>query len=101
MSRAHFSPLALGDLHEVLDYIARDKPHAAVAFVDKLEAFCHGLADRPASGTSCSHLSTGLRCVSFSSYVIYFRPTKDGVEIVRIVHGARDTKRLFGQEESP
>jgi toxin ParE1/3/4 len=100
MSRARFSPLALGDVREILDYIALDKPDAAVTFVERLETFCQGLADRPTSGTGCSHLAPELRCVSFGRYVVYFRPANVGIEVVRIIHGARDAERLFPPDAS-
>ncbi len=31
----------------------------------------------------------------FERYLIFYRPLTDGVEILRVVHGARDIERLF------
>jgi toxin ParE1/3/4 len=31
----------------------------------------------------------------FERYLIFYRPLTDGVEILRIIHGARDIERLF------
>jgi len=31
----------------------------------------------------------------FERYLIFYRPVDDGVEILRVLHGARDIERLF------
>ncbi len=31
----------------------------------------------------------------FERYLIFYRPLSDGVEILRVIHGARDIERLF------
>ncbi|HKN34770.1 MAG TPA: type II toxin-antitoxin system RelE/ParE family toxin [Terriglobales bacterium] len=31
----------------------------------------------------------------FERYLIFYRPLMDGVEILRVIHGARDIERLF------
>ena len=31
----------------------------------------------------------------FERYLIFYRPLSDGVEILRIIHGAREIERLF------
>jgi len=31
----------------------------------------------------------------FERYLIFYRPLSDGVEILRVTHGARDIARLF------
>lgn len=31
----------------------------------------------------------------FENYLVYYRPLRDGIEIVRILHGARDIARLL------
>jgi toxin ParE1/3/4 len=40
-------------------------------------------------------LSPRLRSFPVGSYIIFYRPTQDGVEIARILHGARDFPPLF------
>jgi plasmid stabilization system protein ParE len=32
-------------------------------------------------------------------YVIYYTPVEDGVEIERVLHGARDVDSVFGVDE--
>ena len=41
---------------------------------------------------------TGVRTFplkGFPAHLVFYRPVKDGIEIVRVLHGARDLKRLF------
>ncbi len=39
-------------------------------------------------------LAPGLRVTFPSPYAIYYRPTADAVDIVRVVHGARDVTAI-------
>jgi toxin ParE1/3/4 len=82
-------------LSEILEYIARDKPGAALRHVDRLEEACWMLARNPASGTARDDLIPGLRAWSVGDYVIFFRRADDGIEVIRVVHGARDYGQLF------
>jgi toxin ParE1/3/4 len=95
MSRPYFSPSARRDLLEILEYIARDKPGAALRHVDRLEEACWKLAKNPQLGSERDDLLPNLRAWSVGKYVIFFRPAEDGVEVVRVVHGARDHGKLF------
>ena len=90
-----FSPLAVQDLDGILQYIAADRPAAAVAFVNKLKDTCNLLAKYPLIGSSREELAKGLRAFSCGSYVIYFRPRGKTVRIERVLHGARDADALF------
>lgn len=95
MSRCEFSPRARRDLHEIRDYIARDSPRAAAEFTDFLEERCRSLAKFPEMGQRCEQLTQALRCFTAGNYVIFYRPIDDGIEVVRVVSGARDIRSLF------
>ena len=95
MSRPYFSPSARRDLLEILEYIARDKPGAALRHVERLEEECWALANNPQMGAARDDLLPHLRAWSVGKYVIFFRPADDGIEVVRVVHGARDYGKLF------
>jgi toxin ParE1/3/4 len=99
MKRWGFSPKALADLDEILDYIAREKPSAARRFVSQLMTRCRQLAVSPLVGTRCDNLSPGLRAVSYKAYVIYFRPSDDEVRIEPVIHSARNSSQLFADDE--
>ena len=95
MSRVVLSPEARGDLRQILEYIGGDNPRAATTIVGDLRKACSRLADWPQLGTTCDEISIGLRYFTRRSYVIYYRPTQAGIEVVRVVHGARDQTTLF------
>ncbi len=41
-------------------------------------------------GKSVEELAPNLRFVPLGNYLIFYRPTDGGIEIVRLLHGARD-----------
>ncbi len=95
MNRPFFSPASRRDLFEILDFIARDSPGAALRHVERLEAACWDLARNPMLGTLREDLLPRLRLWTVDNHIICFRPSEDGVEIIRVVHGARDFDALF------
>jgi toxin ParE1/3/4 len=63
--------------------------------MSELERRCLLLAARPLAGRARDELIPGLRSVPHGRYVIFYLPIEDGVEIVRLLHGARDLRRLL------
>ena len=91
----NFSSRSLTDLNEILEYIARDKPLAGVAFVQKLRDKCALLAENPELGELRADLAENLRAFSVGNYVIFYRIAPKGVEIVRVVSGHRNLEQMF------
>jgi len=95
MPRIIRRPLALHDLDEIWDYIAQDNPDPAGQFIDKIEEKCLLLADYPKIGTSCDTLYPSLRFLVVDKYLVFYLPLDEGIELVRVLHGARDLENLF------
>ena len=95
MSSIVHRPLALQDLDDIWDYIAQDNPQVADHFIDKVEKQCRLLAEFPNIGTNCDALSPGLRFLVVDKYVLFYIALDDGIEVVRVLHGARDLESLF------
>src|SRR5713101_244584 len=95
MARLLFTENAERDLVEIGSFIARDNTANADRFIVRLEQHCHRLAARPLLGRARGELAEGLRSVAYGRYVIFYRPLDDGVEIVRVLHGARDLRRAL------
>ena len=93
--RVHRSSLAAQDLYEIGLYIAQDSLAAAELVLDALDAKIRTLAHSPDIGRSRPELAPGVRSFPAESYVIFYRHDKDTVEIIRVLHGARDTNRFF------
>lgn len=81
---------ALRDLDEVWDYIARDNPAMADRLLDKIAAKCEMLERQPMIGEARPDLAVNLREVPVGNYVIFYRPLTDGIEVVRVLHAARN-----------
>jgi toxin ParE1/3/4 len=83
------------DLIEIWRYIANENVRAADKLVDRIEQTCRRLARNPRLGPARPDLAPELRFFVVGSYLILYRAIRDGVEIVRVVHGARDLPSLF------
>lgn len=95
MSRARFSADAEADLLAIAEFIAQDNPNAARELLRAIGERCELLAQHPLTGESRPGFGVaGCRSVSVGVYVIFCRPTKDGLEIARILHGSRDLGNL-------
>lgn len=91
---------AEGDLLEIWAYIARHNAGAADRALDRIENSCDLLARNPLMGPARPDLRRDLRYHSTGSYLILYRPVADGIEVVRVVHGARHLPRLFRSHRS-
>lgn len=94
MTKPFYTSAAQRDLADILHYIARDKPSAAVVWVEKVEAKCLAIAKHPSTGDLQRHLGDGIRASFVGRYVIFHRQTNHRVEILRIIPGDRDIKSL-------
>jgi toxin ParE1/3/4 len=96
MARIIISPTAEADAAEIWAYIARDNPPAASRILGRFDQLFRTLAGQPGTGKSVEMLAPNLRFIPMGSYLVFYRTLPDGVEISRILHGARDiTAELF------
>jgi toxin ParE1/3/4 len=83
------TPRAVQDLQEIGDYIARDDRGAAeklmVLFAERFAM----LARMPGMGRPTPYLGKGARHLPVGSYLVLYRETKTVLQIVRVMHGAR------------
>jgi toxin ParE1/3/4 len=95
MNRYRVSDQARSDLDDIWFYIAQDNPEAADKFILKIISRFPRLAAMPHLGRQREELSPRLRSFPVGRYVIFYRPLYNGVEIVRVLNGARDLPPLF------
>lgn len=95
MARVRQSRLAAADLLELWIHIAREDVAAADRLLDRIDGVCAKLAVSPALGRSREELAPGLRSFPVGRYVIFYRPAAGGIELARVLHGARDLDLLF------
>jgi toxin ParE1/3/4 len=95
MSRYRFTPTARRDLKDIKNYIAEQSVPAAFRFVDDVVQKCEALAQFPEMGRLWADLDPPLRSFPVGSYLIFYRPTAGGIQIVRIISGYRDIDTIF------
>jgi len=95
VSKLRISPRASSDLVEIWSYIADDSVANADAFIDKLYETMQLLAGTPGSGRQREELAPGMQSFPYGRYVIFYRVVTGAIEIVRVLHGARDIEKLF------
>lgn len=88
---------AVKDLEEIHDFIAEDNPKIALSFINSIEGKCETLASSPEIGRKRDNLAPELRSFPYRSYVIFYRHKKSVIEIIRILHGARDIEAIFAE----
>lgn len=88
-------PAARQDLMDIGDFIAMDNPQRAVSFIAEIEAKMREAAERPHSFALRRDLREGLRAARHGRYLIFFLAMPDEVQIVRVLHGARDLSQAL------
>lgn len=84
------------DLRRIGNWIAQDSPGRAETFVDELFDACRGLSHSPrAYPFVTGHEQTGVRRRSYRSYLIFYRLKDERVEILHVIHGARDYESIL------
>lgn len=90
-------PLAAADILDIWSYIAEDSLDEADRWVDRLDEKFSLLATQPLMGRARDELLSGLRSFPFGRYVVFYCATKDGVDVVRVLHSSRDVDLAFGE----
>jgi antitoxin ParD1/3/4/toxin ParE1/3/4 len=90
------SPQAFRDIDEIWEFIAEDNLDAADRVRDEIFTACEKLAEMPGMGHLREDLADEpLRFWRVYSYLIIYRPDSQPLEIVRVLHGARDISTLL------
>ena len=96
MKRFRLSPEAANDIEEIWRFIAGNNIDAAQRVRLELLNACRKLARNPGLGHQRRDLtSRSVRFWPVYSYVIIYREDSKPLEIVRVVHGARDVGALL------
>lgn len=89
------SPLAEADLDGIWLYIAEDNPAAADRMIRKIFKSIAQITKTPFIGRTREELLPHIRSLSVTPYIIFYRPLPKVIEIVRVLHGARDIDEIF------
>ncbi len=83
-------PQAVEDIASIALLIAADNPRAAQKWADGIQSSCRRIGDMPGIGAPRPEVAAGLRILPVGNYLILYVETKDGVDVLRVIHGARD-----------
>ncbi|NEO32102.1 MAG: type II toxin-antitoxin system RelE/ParE family toxin [Symploca sp. SIO3C6] len=104
MGKVNKRPQVIRDLIDLAMYIAEDNLEASDLFLQAAEETFKQLAKMPQMGkmTQFSNLSlAGIRqqgIKGFRKYLVFYFPTDEGVEILRVIHGARDFEAILDED---
>ena len=95
MAKVFITRQAEVDLSEIWNYIAQDNPDAASRQLREIAASCERLAAYPGISQARREIRDGVRTWPVGAYLVMHRQIEGGVEIVRVVHGAREIDNFF------
>ena len=95
MSRVLFRPAAISDLQQIAEYIETERSGRGYSFVDEIRSACSVWATNPMAGRARIEIGEDIRSFPHGNYVVFYRPLKDGIAVLHVLHGARDLSRLF------
>ena len=96
-------PAADRDVDELGAYISRDSTDSALRFFESVAATYDLILEAPGSWPIYELAPSRLvdlrkrAALNFPNYLIFYRIDADMVEIVRVVHGARDIPSLLAE----
>ena len=94
MKHVQITDPAADDLDQIWEYIARDNPAAADRWVDQLTIKLDLYSGEPLLREARPEFRVGLRQFGFGSYVVFYRPTDAGIEVIRVIHATRNIRRI-------
>ena len=95
MSQIEKTSQAEADAIDIWLYISKDNLAAANRMLYRIESRLQSLANMPLSAEAVPYIAPNIRRSSIGNYVIYYRPIKNGIQVIRILHGAREPKDLL------
>jgi toxin ParE1/3/4 len=98
-------PQVTRDLAEQAVFIGRNNPEAANRFLHAAEDAFGQLDRLPQMGSPRQFRNPALaglrlwRIPGFERYLIFYRPIPEGIEVIRVLHAARDIAGILEHEE--
>jgi toxin ParE1/3/4 len=94
MATAYKTPTAKRDLADVWHFIAPDNLAAADRLIDSVQTALLLLANHPGMGRTRMELGPNVRSFPVGNYILYYRAVEGGIELLRVIHGARNVRDL-------
>jgi toxin ParE1/3/4 len=100
----HVSRKAEEDILGCMRYLSSENPSLPARFLSAFEATCKNLLDMPHIGKVWTFEYAALLTVreipmrEFTKYLVFYRENHGDIEIVRVIHGARDLPSIFADD---
>lgn len=93
-----FTEAAEDDLDDIWEYVASGNIDAADRIVIEVRSACERLAEHPGIGHARGDLThRPLKFWSVYSYLIVYAPDTSPLQILAVLHGARDVGSILGE----
>lgn len=87
------------DLEAIGDWIAQDNPSRALTLIAELRDACATLGRLPEGYSLVPRYErSGIRRRVYGNYLIFYRVDKEQVQVLHILHGARDYEAILFSE---
>lgn len=96
--KVRFTPRAKSDLQSAVRYIAADSKNAARRWAASIRDNFAKLGETPGLGAPRPELGPSVRLLVVRSYLVFYETGSKGVEVLRIMHGARDWQEILSPE---
>jgi toxin ParE1/3/4 len=95
MAQVIISTFAEIDLDNIWDFISEKNVGAAEQLIKEFGQKFNLLAENPNIGRRHDEIIIKLRSFPHKKYIIFYFESENGVEIYRVLHGARNIEDLF------
>jgi len=89
------------DLIDCAEYISKENLDTALRFLDAAETAFAFVAKNPEVGALCKFRLAEAERVrfwaikGFENHLMFYLPLADGIDVIRVIHGARDLKIIL------
>ena len=98
MGFIHRTATSHRDCGKIWDYIAKHgSPAAADALLRSFDETLRLISQFPGIGQARPDLRPRLRSFPVGAYLLFYRPIRGGIELLRVIHGARDLRLAFNR----
>ena len=95
MTPVVLSSPARADLHDIWEFVAAESEQSADRLIDKISEAMFSLADFPLRGhVPWAIADLGILSLTVGNWLVLYQVRADAVDILRVVHGARDLRHL-------
>ena len=94
MAGVTYSKASLADMADIWNFVAEDSVFQADRLLRHFQAKLDYLAGSNTIGRPRPELAADCRSYPIGKFCIYYRPSPEEIELIRLLHSARDIRRI-------